>query len=814
MECYERLRVLGRGSFGTALLVRKKRRGRATGEPLELSEDGQLRVIKEIDLSQLSTASRCEARTEAEVLQSLSHVNIVAHVETFLDADRLCIVMEFADGGDLGTIVEEQKDVGGHFAEAEVMATFVQCCLGLHHTHAYRVLHRDLKSRNIFVTKAGTVKLGDFGISKILDHTTAQARTHLGTPHYVSPEIVDNQPYGLKADIWALGVVLYELLALELPFRGRNLVTLVLRILQAEAPALPDAYSESTVAVVGQLLQKNPEKRPTCDELLAFPAMCIAAASLPRQLPVRPLPISKKTGLERDRPCSCGTLPTLPGSEAFPSSWGPNMEGSLPSDPADCVDELLGPLESHYGITCLEKHTSSEDMLCVRSSLGNPMQLAQSDSPHATANACAIVSADLQPILPSCNVAPAQAPVVVKALVEQRSQEMHAHELALHWELNTHLREDHNPTDLECLTDGSSASRHARQSPERRRRRRHRRSQAEIMPILCGAASDGEMEATARSGMCLDTILQLLASEIVSPQRIRHSKSDASHMHQSGRMDDGFAGSLEPQPTITDVSGESGHVAAPVLIPPMTSALAPPNCEMEAVPYSKDALEIFEDSPKAPRHRRRVSWGREVESAARRRSSKSSSSGSAIEDSAAPREARIAYRTNSRSPPRAPYLLPPLPHLLSPRLAVMPEGGGEFSTALPSTKSTPRRNNKASPSSARIPEVISPAGKPAAPTAAITCKEWSFRNARRAISGPQKNAADARTTIGKMGRTASMPIMADSLGAAGESARKRKETPITTPISSSRRNAPSVPMAPKGCMPSWRSAQMARKLSD
>jgi serine/threonine protein kinase len=281
MDQFERLGTLGRGAYGVAILVKRKN-----------VRPEQKRVIKEIDLSPMTAQARCEAHTEAEVLRSLSHVNIVKLVDTFLHRDKLCIVMEFADGGDLASIVKERQDSGIFFPDAEVMATFAQCCLGLQHAHSKHILHRDIKCQNVFLTGAGTVKLGDFGIAKVLDHTTANAKTCVGTPYYAAPEVIDNRPYGLKADIWSLGVVLFQLLALKPPFHAHNLVSLVLRILSCEPRPLPETVGAEARDLVIRLLKKDSDERPTCDELLALPAVSAAAASLATQLPVRSLKFS------------------------------------------------------------------------------------------------------------------------------------------------------------------------------------------------------------------------------------------------------------------------------------------------------------------------------------------------------------------------------------------------------------------------------------------------------------------------------------------------------------------------------------------
>jgi NIMA (never in mitosis gene a)-related kinase len=259
---YDVLRELGHGSYGTAELARKRR---CTGEQ-------QLSVLKKIDISQMPPTAFAEARKEVDVLKSLQHVNIVAYHDTFVESGRLYIVMEYADGGNLADSIRWHSEHGEKFTEEKALSIFSQSCLALQHIHAKHILHRDLKSENIFLMKDGCVKLGDFGIAKMLDTTGARAMTVIGTPSYLAPEVCDSQPYGTKADIWSLGVVLYEVLMLELPFKARSLAALVVKIVTVKPEPLPlDVCSEDTQKLVRRLLRKKPEKRPSVGEILALP---------------------------------------------------------------------------------------------------------------------------------------------------------------------------------------------------------------------------------------------------------------------------------------------------------------------------------------------------------------------------------------------------------------------------------------------------------------------------------------------------------------------------------------------------------------
>eukprot|EP00931_Biecheleriopsis_adriatica_P104333 TRINITY_DN79016_c0_g1_i1.p1 TRINITY_DN79016_c0_g1~~TRINITY_DN79016_c0_g1_i1.p1 ORF type:complete len:840 (+),score=193.39 TRINITY_DN79016_c0_g1_i1:89-2608(+) len=267
MDKYERLRELGRGSYGCAVLVRER-------------QTRKQRVVKEIDLSRMPASAQREAKNEVDVLKSLSHPNIVAYCDSFMEGRSLCIVMEYADGGDLTALVKKRKEMKSMFPEAEAVLMFSQCCLAIQHVHRKHILHRDLKCQNIFLTSAGDVKLGDFGIAKVLDSTAAEAITMIGTPIYLAPEVCHSKPYGVKADVWSLGVVLYELLALEPPFSGANIAALINNIVTASPKPLSSSYSEDLRDLALQMLQKQPEKRPTLDQILNKPCIRREAQTL------------------------------------------------------------------------------------------------------------------------------------------------------------------------------------------------------------------------------------------------------------------------------------------------------------------------------------------------------------------------------------------------------------------------------------------------------------------------------------------------------------------------------------------------------
>jgi serine/threonine protein kinase len=145
-----------------------------------------------------------------------------------------------------------------NFTEAEIFHWFVQICMALEYVHGRRVIHRDIKTQNVFLTGSKTIKVGDFGISKVLESTTQCAMTVVGTPYYMAPESCQSEPYTSKSDVWALGIILYELCTLKQPFQADNLLGLVFKIVQDEPEPIPDMYSAELGELVKKMMTKNP----------------------------------------------------------------------------------------------------------------------------------------------------------------------------------------------------------------------------------------------------------------------------------------------------------------------------------------------------------------------------------------------------------------------------------------------------------------------------------------------------------------------------------------------------------------------------
>uniref|UniRef100_A0A8D2PIW8 non-specific serine/threonine protein kinase n=1 Tax=Zosterops lateralis melanops TaxID=1220523 RepID=A0A8D2PIW8_ZOSLA len=253
MDGYNVLKVLGEGSFGRAVLVHHR-----------ISD--QKYVMKEIRLP-MSSSGVENSRKEAVLLAKMKHPNIVAFKESFEADGHLYIVMEYCDDGDL---MQKIKHQGGNlFPEDTILQWFVQMCLAVKHIHDKRVLHRDIKSKNVFLTRSGKIKLGDFGSARLLAHPMSYACTYVGTPYYVPPEIWESQPYNNKSDIWSLGCILYELCTLKHPFQANSWKHLILKICNGSYDPLPSHYSYELRYLIKQMFKRNPQNRPSASTILA-----------------------------------------------------------------------------------------------------------------------------------------------------------------------------------------------------------------------------------------------------------------------------------------------------------------------------------------------------------------------------------------------------------------------------------------------------------------------------------------------------------------------------------------------------------------
>lgn len=256
---YKKLREVGSGSYGKAVLVS--------------NEKGKELVMKQIDISKMGNKERSDAINEVKVLSQLKHPYIVSYHQSFIEAGTLCILMDYAENGDLSNLIQNTRRCGHQLPEHQVLKWLTQIALAIKYMHDKHILHRDLKSQNIFLTAQRRAQVGDFGIARVLESTSAFAQTKIGTPYYLSPEICQDRPYSYASDIWALGCILYEMCALRVPFDATNIKQLVDKITRGHIPACPQGFSQETRTLVEHLLNRNPCQRPSAAEVLNRPLL-------------------------------------------------------------------------------------------------------------------------------------------------------------------------------------------------------------------------------------------------------------------------------------------------------------------------------------------------------------------------------------------------------------------------------------------------------------------------------------------------------------------------------------------------------------
>lgn len=265
MDQFKIVKEIGRGGYGRALLVRSL-------------NSNDLKVVKEMNLTGMTQEAKDTAFREVEILSTLKHTNIIRYRGCTKQKRNLYILMDYADGGDLSQAIKRQGVV--FFSEDQILDWFVQICLAMKYLHDRKILHRDMKPQNVFLSSGNIVKLGDFGIAKTLEHTGDMAKTSIGTPLYCSPEICVGKKYNTKSDIWSLGCVLYELASLKRPFTGRNVAEIMRNVIGKTPKPIPAQYSTELQSLVESMLRKNPDERPSINEIFQMPLIRNKAIAL------------------------------------------------------------------------------------------------------------------------------------------------------------------------------------------------------------------------------------------------------------------------------------------------------------------------------------------------------------------------------------------------------------------------------------------------------------------------------------------------------------------------------------------------------
>ena len=249
---FEIVKQLGKGSYGTVYVVRSKL-------------DKNTYVMKKMELNHLKESQQRECYREVSILRKVSHPNIIKYYSSFLENESLCIIMEYAELGDLYTLIKHYKRHQKFFEEIILWRIAFEVLNGLEYLHSNNIIHRDIKCLNLFLSKDHHVKIGDLGVSTITSLGGMHC-TRVGTPLYLSPELVKQIPYDYKTDIWSFGCSLYHLASLDPPFTGNNLIVLGNNIVKGRPKELPGFYSNELKDFIGKMLTKKPEKRPSATD--------------------------------------------------------------------------------------------------------------------------------------------------------------------------------------------------------------------------------------------------------------------------------------------------------------------------------------------------------------------------------------------------------------------------------------------------------------------------------------------------------------------------------------------------------------------
>ena len=224
--------------------------------------------------------------SEIKIHKSLHHPQIVAFEHYFEDTENVYILLEMCHNQTLNELLKRRK----RLTEIEVQCYIVQLIKALKYLHSHRVIHRDLKLGNLFLTDKMELKVGDFGLATKLDFEGERKRTVCGTPNYIAPEILDGKTgHSYEVDIWSLGVIIYTLIIGKPPFETRDVKTTYKRI-KMNAYNFPDTaiISEAAKNLISQILVTDPAKRPTLDQILTHDFFN-QGTSIPKLLPTSTL---------------------------------------------------------------------------------------------------------------------------------------------------------------------------------------------------------------------------------------------------------------------------------------------------------------------------------------------------------------------------------------------------------------------------------------------------------------------------------------------------------------------------------------------
>ena len=257
---FEILQKIGTEEKSSILKVKRKK-------------DGLIYILKTVMFQALDKSEKQNAINEIKIVSSLSHPNINEFKEAFYDkfSKSLNIIFEFPHNGNLSNKINYAIKNGMYMEESIIWDVLIQILNGVNYLHKKGIIHRNLKSKNIFLNNQRLVKISDFEACCVVENINKMITGQVGTPFYTAPEIWEEEPYNYKCDIWSIGCLIYEMATLNLPFKGDTIKSLYENIMSKKIEPIPDFYSEDLKKIINYMLIFDPSKRPSTDLLLSYP---------------------------------------------------------------------------------------------------------------------------------------------------------------------------------------------------------------------------------------------------------------------------------------------------------------------------------------------------------------------------------------------------------------------------------------------------------------------------------------------------------------------------------------------------------------